>query len=146
MSHWSDNALKGQDFAEWIDAFVAKRSEEFTFTYIGRTRASLKNSTVIGPLCATDLGAELAKYDVCINASRFDPGPNSVIEPIACGLPTYVHVDGGGGVEFAGKDHTFSSFDELETLLLSKQFKKNVNRFEPWEKTIESVVTFLGKV
>lgn len=145
-AHWSDNPMKGQDYIEWIDDFVGKHYKDFSFYFIGRTRARLKNSWQIHPLCGKDLGNEIAKYDVCINATRFDPGPNSVIEPISCGLPTYVHVDGGGAVEFAGADHIFASAEELERLLLSKKFEKNKASFESWDKVIDKYVQFMANV
>jgi hypothetical protein len=93
------------------------------------------------------LGEELGKYDICVNATRFDPGPNSVIEPICCGLPTYVHVDGGGAVEFAGNDHTFSSTDELQRILLNKNFVANdaVN-FLPWQDVVKLYVDFIKTI
>ena len=144
--HWSDNAMKGQDFVEWTDEFVGMHSDEFTFTFIGRTKAELKHSTHIRPLSGQRLGEEIGTYDICINASRFDPGPNSVIEPITCGLPTYVHGDGGGGVEFAGEDHVFSSFNELERLLLGKKFKQNTTNFKPWKQCITEYTAFLQSI
>lgn len=143
MSHWSDNPMKGQDFAEWLDEFVKNHNNEYSFTFVGRTQAKLKNSTHIQPLFGKKLADELAKYDVCINASRFDPGPNSVIEPITCGVPTYVHIDGGGAVEFAGKDHVFSSCEELRSILERKEFKQNTTSFKPWKDTIESYIKFI---
>lgn len=144
--HWSDNPLKGEDVVTWLDEFVGKHSDEFTATFIGRTKASLKNTKLIKPLASKALGEELGKYDVCINATRFDPGPNSVIEPISCGIPTYVHLDGGGAAEFAGSDHVFENVDELEQLLLAKQFKPNVNRFKPWKPVMQEVVDYLKAV
>jgi hypothetical protein len=135
--------MKGQDYAEWLDSFVGKHSDEFTFTFVGRTQANFKHATLVRPLYGKQLGEEIGKYDVCINASRFDPGPNSVIEPISCGLPTYVHIDGGGGVEFAGSDHTFSSPEDLECILLKKQFVQNASMFLQWDQTIKSYVDFL---
>lgn len=144
--HWSDNPLKGEDFALWLDDFVGRHLDEFTATFIGRTKAHLKHTQHIRPMASKALGEELGKYDVCINATRFDPGPNSVIEPISCGLPTYVHVDGGGAVEFAGTDHTFRDAAQLEQLLLSKQFQPNARAFRPWQPVIEDVVNYLRVV
>lgn len=145
-AHWSDNYMKGQDVTEWLDGFVGKHHNEFSFTFIGRTQANLKNGTLIRPLFGAKLGEEMGKFDVCINGTRFDPGPNSVIEPISCGLPTYVHIDGGGAVEFAGNDHTFSDLGELEVLLLSKSFKANTTNFTSWKTTIKQFVTYLESV
>lgn len=145
MSHWSDNCMKGRDYAEWLDDFTGKH-HEFAFTYVGRTQACFKHSTLVKPLSGKALGMELGKHDVCINATRFDPAPNSVIEPITCGLPTYVHKDGGGAVELAGDDHVFSSPDELERLLLSKQFVPNTTKFTTWTECIQTYVKYLESV
>lgn len=130
-AHWSDNYFKGQDVYEFLDRFVGTH-QDFTFTFIGRTRANLKYSHLVGALDPKDLALELSKYDVCINGSRFDPGPNAVIESIAAGLPTYVHVDGGGGVDFAGPNHVFKTLPDLEKILLSKNYPSNPDIFRPW--------------
>lgn len=137
-AHWSDNAMKGQQTYEFLDYFVSK-NPGYTFTFIGRTKAQLKNSTVIQPLDPKKLAIELSRYDVCINGSMNDPGPNAVIESIAAGLPTYVTRLGGGGIDFAGEDHVFDSFEHLEKILLSKQFQPNVDRFEDWSTVMKTV-------
>jgi glycosyltransferase involved in cell wall biosynthesis len=116
--HWSNNALKGFDIYEAIDQLVGQRSDDFTFTYIGRHRSTFKNSKVIGPLSGRRLGEELGKYDVYVSASRFDPGPNHILEALACQLPTYVHKDGGGAVEFVNDPKcVFDDFNHLVHLL-----------------------------
>lgn len=56
---------------------------------------------------------------------------------ISCGLPTYAFCDGGGACEFVGKDHVFSSIDELKNLLLAKDFKQNLTSFDSWEQMTE---------
>jgi len=141
--HWSDNRLKGADVYEWLDRFVGNNSDRFTFTYVGRHKCSFNNATVVQPLYGAALGTELSKYDLYVSASRFDPGPNHVIESIACGLPTYVHVDGGGAVEFAGRDHVFSSVADLERLLNSATFEANVDKFASWPETVRSYVQYV---
>lgn len=144
--HWSDNHMKGEDYYVWLDDFVGRHRERFAYTYIGRTKAQLKNSRYVAPLWGADLGNALASHDICVNASRLDPGPNSVIETIACGLPTYVHRDGGGGAEFAGQDHTFSSFDELEQILLSENFVPNNFKLRTWQEFSADVFAFMNEV
>lgn len=129
--HWSNNDLKGFDIYNEIDEWVSS-NPDFTFTYIGREQGGFKNTKVIPPLFGKDLGEELGKYDVYISASRHDPGPNHVLESLACEIPTYARVDGGGSVEFAGQDHTFSSMQDLEAILLNKQYKKNTMCPEDW--------------
>lgn len=138
-AHWSDNYLKGADYTEWLDKFVGT-NDDFTFTFIGRTNTpNSQNLIHVPPLDGVDLGKKLGQYDVCVNATRFDPGPNSVIEPISCKLPTFVHVDGGGAPEFAGQDHVFKNFLQLEEILLSKSFKHNKTSFTSWDTTMEQL-------
>lgn len=123
--HWSDNYLKGFDIYEKIDEFVGKHSDKFTFTYIGRDRRTFKNTKVIKPLYDKALAKELGKYDVYVSASRFDPGPNHILEALACKLPTYVHADGGGCVEFAGEDHSYDNWEQLQKILETGAFAPN---------------------
>lgn len=143
--HWSNNELKGFDVYDKLDEFVGTdEGKDFTFTYIGRHRNTFKNTKTIRPMTGKPLGEELGKYDVYVSASRFDPGPNHVIESIACGLPTYVHEDGGGCVEFAGNDHTYAIWDELKAKLLSKKFETNTAmQFGSWETCINDYNGFL---
>lgn len=141
--HWSDNVKKGFDFYEKIDEFVGQNSDHFTFTYIGRDRRTFKNTKVISPLHGQKLGDELGKYDVYVSASRFDPGPNHVLEALSCELPTYVHVDGGGCVEFAGKDHVFNDWDELKARLIGQGFRKNdAVKLSDWKTCIKEYILF----
>ena len=60
-----------------------------------------------------------------MSASRFDPGPNHILESIACQIPTYVASDGGGAVEFAGKDHAFEDLDQLFRIIRSRSYVNN---------------------
>lgn len=135
-AHWSDHKLKGQDLYEYLDDFVSK-NDKFTFTYIGRTKAKLPNSTVLGALHPDELVKKLSEYDVCVNGTFWDPGPNSVIESIMAGLPTYVHNQSGGAIELAGSDHVFRNISELDKILLERNFKKNNEFFLSWEEVIK---------
>lgn len=147
--HWSDNRMKGADIYETLDRFVGANSDLFTFTYIGRHKCDFQHTKVIKPLSGKALGDELGKYDVYVSASRFDPGPNHILEALACGLPTYVHIDGGGCVEFAGHDHTYYSWEQLQSLLLENAqqgYMQRPNRsFTPptWQKCVQEYNAFL---
>lgn len=141
--HWSNHPMKGFDFYEKIDEFV-KKNKGFEFTYIGRDRRTFKNTNLVHPLSGKKLGEELGKHDVYVSASRFDPGPNHILESISCGLPTYVHVDGGGCVEFAGNDHVFSDWKQLEKLLKTKKFVKNEFKPQSWKTCIDEYSTFIN--
>ena len=134
--HWSNNPLKGFDIYDKLDTWIAS-NHEFEFCYIGRERSTFKNTKVIPPLFGKDLGDELRRHDVYISASRNDPGPNHIIESVECGLPTYVHVEGGGCVEFAGPGFSYENWESLENILLTKQFKENSTTFTSWKDCID---------
>jgi len=139
--HWSDNPLKGFDVYEELDRWISTR-QDFAFTYIGRDRKTFLNSKVVPPLFGTALGEELSKHDVYVSASRFDPGPNHIIEAISCKLPTYVHRDGGGCVEFAGKDHVYNDMKNLLQILENKDFTLNQGWFpSSWNDCIKNFVS-----
>lgn len=135
--HWSSNELKGFDIYNELDTWV-ENNPDFTFTYIGREQGKFKNTNVVKPLFGKALGDELGKYDVYISASRFDPGPNHVLESLASGIPTYAHSDGGGSVEFAGDDFTYSSMEDLEKILLSKNYSLNSMKPQDWSIQMNS--------
>ena len=111
--HWSDNPLKGTDVYRFLDEFVGENSDEYTFTYIGRSGVTFKNSSLIEPLSGEALGKELSRYDVYVSGSRHDPGPNHIIESVACEIPTLCHKEGGGALEFCGLDMSYSTNEEL---------------------------------
>ncbi len=143
--HWSNNLLKGFDIYDRIDNELSHRND-ITFTYIGRDRNTFKNTKLISPLYGQDLARELGKYDVYISASRWDPGPNHVIEAIACEIPTYVHEDSGGGRDFAGDDHTFKDWDHLVDLIDKKSFSQNLFKTRSWEDCIIEVNSKLNEI
>jgi len=142
--HWSDNPLKGADIHQFLDELAGK-DDRFTFTYIGRCGYELPNTRIIAPLCGESLGAELGKYDVYVSGSRFDPGPNHIIESLACGLPTYTHIDGGGAAEFAGGSHTYKNTEELIALLLKSSQNSHFSPI-PWDRCMRKVQLILEAI
>ena len=142
--HWSDNYLKGFDVYEFIDKLTLMY-DHIGFTYIGRERGTFQNTHIIPPLFGQKLGMELGRYDVYISGSRHDPGPNHILESLSCAIPTYVHKDGGGAVEFAGDDHVYESLSELENLILGGNFKKNNFRPMGWNICINDYFDLLEK-
>jgi len=62
------------------------------------------------------------------------------LEAISVGLPTYVHADGGGAVEFAGRDHTFSNLSELEELILGNNYTSNEYKPISWDQSIQMYI------
>lgn len=116
--HWSNNLMKGFDIYDKLDEWI-RENDAFTFTYIGRDHGNFKNTRVVSPLFGQELGAELGRYDIYISASLFDPGPNHIIEALACGIPTYAIRDGGGACEFVGVDGVYEDYDDLVRRLTS---------------------------
>lgn len=142
--HWSNNFLKGFDVYDFID-YLSTKDERINFTYIGRERGSFKNCRVVPPLHGKGLAEELSKHDVYVSGSRNDPGPNHILESIAVGLPTYAHAEGGGAVEFVGKDHVYSNFSELESIIQSLKFEKNKKSVFRWSESMKSFWSILLK-
>lgn len=148
--HWSDNRRKGGDVYEFIDRYCNDHSE-YEFHYIGRPCGVFKGkNTIVTPPCAgKDLGKALSwskqSHNIYISASRFDPGPNHILEPLACGLETWVHADGGGAVEFAGSDHMFKTEDDLIAILQRKWSEDRPNTFVPptWNECVQSYVEYM---
>ena len=141
--HWSDNPMKGLDYYTFLDQFVGV-NDKFTFTYIGNCKGNFQNSKIIPPLSGLDLGKELSKYDVYVSGTRFDPGPNHIIESVACGIPTFVYSDGGGAVEFSGERNTFKNKEELVTFLHS-DYSKVTHDYIPnsWEENMLPVMNIM---
>jgi glycosyltransferase involved in cell wall biosynthesis len=134
--HWSDNPMKGQDVYEHLDHLVGSRND-MTFEYIGRTKAKFKNTHVVPPLHGELLGRRLANHDVYVTGTWNDPGPNHVLEAIACELPVLVHERGGGAVQFAGTDNVYTSLKELTMMLTKRSWKKTWGVFPvPWDECI----------
>lgn len=142
--HWSDNRMKGADIYEAIDEFVGRHPDKYAFTYIGRHKCSFKHTAVVRPLFGKKLGEELGKHDIYVSASVADPGPNHILEALACGLPTVVDRRGGGCVEFAGFDHAFRDWNELEGCLMGHGWGPNT-AFAPgdWPTCIREYIDFL---
>lgn len=151
--HWSDNFKKGADFYSFLDEYCDTH-HEYLFHYIGRPPVEFKgrNTRLTPPKSGNELGEALSSDEaenVYISASRHDPGPNHVTEALATGLETYVHVDGGGCVEFAGTDHTFSTTDDLLKILERKMIGVNrPNSFVPtdWRDCIEKYCSYIEQV
>lgn len=143
--HWSNNYMKGFDIYDLIDEEVGKR-DDITFSYIGRERGTFKNTNVISPLYGESLAKELGKYDLYISASKFDPGPNHVLEAIACHIPTYVHKDGGGAVEFADSKHVYDKWQEVLNLINKRQIIPNEYKTKSWSHCILELSTILNEI
>lgn len=143
--HWSSNQMKGFDVYDKIDEFVGE-NDNFTFTYIGRENGTFKNTKVVRPLFGEALGRELGRYDLYISASKYDPGPNHILESLACKLPTYVHENGGGCVEFAGENMCFTNFEQLLNIIFSKKYENNTLDPDSWEDCLDAYFEIIEEI
>tara|TARA_R100000808_G_C2155541_1_gene168604 strand:- start:26809 stop:27732 length:924 start_codon:yes stop_codon:yes gene_type:complete len=147
--HWSNNILKGFDVYDFLDYLAGKR-DDIEFTYVGRHRNSFKNTHCISPLSGIELAHELLKHDIYVSGSRFDPGPNHILESLALGLPTYVHAEGGGAIEFADaglkQSKVFGGFTELEELILNDSHFQNLYVPISWEECMTQLFSTLNEL
>ena len=147
--HWSDNPLKGSDVYETLDSLFSVE-----FKYIGRHRCMFKSprTRVVPPCHGEELARELRTNSVYVTGTRWDPGPNHLLEALACGLPVWAHKDGGGAVEFAGEDHTFDDLQQLKEMFSMGsghtdrgRRRHTPNTYKPmaWPECIERYVAVL---
>ena len=145
--HWSNNQLKGFDIYEELD-FICGYDEDITFSYIGQHRGTFKNTNIVSPMFGKNLGSELSKYDAYVSASRFDPGPNHILESLSCNLPTYVHRDGGGCVEFVQNEEFV--YDDINQLISKiKNEKKpaiSKNNLRSWKSCVSDYCDLMKKM
>ena len=148
--HWSNNILKGFDVYDFIDYLCGKR-DDIEFTYVGRDRGAFKNTNVIKPLSGLALAKELVRHDIYVSGSRFDPGPNHILEALALGLPTYVHANGGGAVEFClqgpeDKSKVFNNFTDLEAIIDTDIHYQNRMHPNDWDQSMKTLWETLSKL
>jgi len=79
-----------------------------------------------------------------VTGSRFDPGPNHVLESVACNIPTYAIASGGGACELVGSDHVFKDIEELLGILEGRCYKQNTNTVQGWRECIDSYAQVIG--
>lgn len=113
--HWSPNYLKGFDIYERLDQLLrrAEYRSRFEFSCIGNVPlgVELANTRVVEPLEGPALAAELKRHHLYLTAARHEPGPNHVVEAMACGLPV-LYLESGALPEYcAGRGLGFQLWD-----------------------------------
>jgi hypothetical protein len=65
---------------------------------------------------------------------------NHILESLACKIPTYVCKNGGGSVELAGKENTFTNIEDfMEKIIGNKYYKSDIINVYGWSKCMEKI-------
>ena len=118
---WSTNERKGQRTFEWIDKNLD--FEKYEFNFIGRINSKFDNIKVIPPLNSHYLSKYLRNSDIYVFASQNETCSNSLIEALACGLPT-LFLDSGSNNELVKKGGISFKFDDEIPNKLKEIIKK----------------------
>jgi len=145
--HWSSNKGKGFETYKLIEDFCMQNKEKYTFTYIGRHPGCFNKSNVIDPIFGKELGDTLAKYDVYVSASKYESGPNHVLEAVACNIPVLIHEKSGGGLEFVKNEKNyFKDNHDLIKKLSNLSFEENYGSITSMKECVHSYSKFIEKV
>jgi glycosyltransferase involved in cell wall biosynthesis len=109
---WSTNKNKGFEYYKFLDENL--NFDKYSFTYIGNDpRIKFKNIQKIGPFDTLELSKHLKENDIFITASKHECCSNSLLEAMACGLPS-IGLDSGGTPEIIKNGgELFSSKNDL---------------------------------
>ncbi len=132
---WSDNQRKGGPIYKWIERNLDW--DRFEYTFVGNASESFDRIRHISAVPSEELADLLRQHDIFITASQNDPCSNSVIEALACGLPTLYLDDGGhpelvsyGGLPFDNEEQILTRLDRLVEDYESFQRLITVNNME----------------
>ena len=99
VTSWSDNEKKGKLFLEYIDNTIDLKKYQVTF--VGRTKANIRNIKIIQPVDSVVLGEYLRDADIYLALSENDPCSNALCDALGCNLPV-VYLNSGGHPELVG--------------------------------------------
>lgn len=139
--HWSDNRMKGAEWYEALDRAAAERL--LLFTYVGRHKCNFTATTVIPPCDGQELARHLTNHDVYVSGSEHDPGPNHVLEAIACEMPIIVRITGGGAVEFAGARCATRTSEQMLHKILTREYSLSETCVVSWEECVSHFLELL---
>ncbi|MBF0614177.1 MAG: glycosyltransferase family 4 protein [Magnetococcales bacterium] len=130
--HWSKNLNKGWDLYQQLDHLLGQPewAERFAFTFVGSLPdgMTLTNSRMVPPLNGTPLVEELRRHDIYLTASRFEAGPNHVLEGALCGLPL-LYLESGAMAEYTQGFGLSYTPETLETALI-----RMAHEYPMWQK------------
>ena len=119
---WSTNNLKGFNIYEYLDTHLDFKKYQFIF--LGNSKTKFKNIVSFPPQISSVVASMLKGSDLFITASQHEPGSNSLIEALHCGLPAVARNSGGhpelvgsGGVLFDGTKDVLNAIESVSSNL-----------------------------
>lgn len=126
--HWSTHANKGWDIYRRLDALQGQSpwNEWLRFTFVGRLPEGerIENGRHVMPCTGEALAEELRGHDVYLTASRFEAGPNHLLEGAMCGLPL-LYLESGSMAEYGDGYGIPYTPGTLENVLLAMREERN---------------------
>ncbi|MBF0214917.1 MAG: hypothetical protein HQM00_15375 [Magnetococcales bacterium] len=132
--HWSTHPNKGWEIYRRLDALLGRApwSERICFTFVGSVPEGIElaHAQRVAPLTGQPLVEELRRHDLYLTASRFEAGPNHVLEAALCGLPLLYLESGAMGEYCEGFGLPFTP-DTLESTL-----DRMLDTLESWQSRL----------
>ncbi|MEO5345216.1 MAG: glycosyltransferase family 4 protein [Magnetococcus sp. YQC-9] len=127
--HWSTHVNKGWDIYRQLDELLGDPpwNEWLQFTFVGQLPEGerLVNSRHVPALSGAELAEELRSHDLYLTASRFEAGPNHVLEAALCGLPL-LYRDSGSMAEYCDGYGIAYTAETLENCLERMREQRSV--------------------
>jgi len=144
---WSDNANKGADVLEWLDAHLD--DERYELTFLGRSQSPFQHIRAPGAITTAEVAGALRRHDVYLAPSRNDPCSNALLEALACGLPAVFRASGGhpelvgeAGIPF---EEPSEVPDALDRLVAELDDRRAVIRITPLAEVADRYLEALAR-
>ena len=126
---WSSNRNKGFDVYTYLDQHLD--FTRYSMTFVGNSPVTFTNIHHEPPKTTAELAQFLRRSDMYVSASRHESCSNSLLEALACGLPSVVIRSGGnpeilgrGGELFSGTNDVIPAIEKVSASLM--QYKENI--------------------
>jgi glycosyltransferase involved in cell wall biosynthesis len=126
---FSNNINKGFKYYSYLDNNL--NFNKYSVTFVGNTFVKFKNIKTIPVQTSRKLGSIFNKHSIYLTASKNDPCSNSLLEALACKLPSIVLNSGGHPEILKKRGYVFNSEIEMLNKIHSLKSKykeiKNIN-------------------
>ncbi|MBL0931648.1 MAG: glycosyltransferase family 4 protein [Alphaproteobacteria bacterium] len=111
VTSWSNNANKGVDILDWLEANAPQL--DFDVTFVGNASRPLANIRQLAPVPSAELAEILRGQDIFLMPARNECCSNALAEALACGLPAVARNDGGNPEVLGKGGELFDRADEI---------------------------------